>query len=507
MMKIKKILPALLFVLSGCSSDADLRKEMLANVRNGRFDVAAETVFDKDYMSSKSDRFIREAERGSLHYMQGHYYQALKHFDRAADIAKQLFTVSVSKTTGAQIFGDSMTDYPGERYEQSLIRFYQSLCHYMLYQQGFYEEIDEKTPKKSLSADERRKHLYAARATIVEWDSFLTDMAHSNAGKAVFKQDMAAKIWGGIVHRAIGTSNDKQIADKLFKQVPLYLTRNYAMYPAYNVNWIPYVREYRDLPRKSAAELAATYLKSTNYPKDLRDLSQRAGNDQNTTIVLKTGLVGERFGSDPKFKLDPAVLAIAAAVSRADMNVMLGMFLANGLITVPIPNIECPQVDSEYNFVIKDPSGKVFTRGKMALINPVSEIACQEYIERYPALVNKKLARMGTKYALAVVGAYAAQKAARDFGNKEFGDGWGDLFALGAGAGTLAAEHAAIQASEKPDLRYWSLLPDAIWLQTLSLPAGKYTVEIQNGDITVYTDQFTVKDDGNTVVDINLPTE
>ena len=505
-MKMKKILPALLLVLSGCSSDVDIRREMLTNVRNGRLDTAAETVFSEKYMNSSSDSFVREAERGSLHYMKGHYYQALQHFDRAADIAKKMFTVSVSKTVGAQIFGDSMTDYPGERYEQSLIRFYQSLCHYMLYQQGFYEEIDEKTPEKILSPEERRKHLYGARATIVEWDSFLKDMAHSNAGKAVFKQDMAAKIWGGLIHRAVGTSTDKQIADKLFKEVPLYLTRNYAMYPAYNVNWIPYVREYRSLPRKTASELAATYLKSTSYTKDLRDLAQRAGGDQNTTIVLKTGLVGERFGSEPKFKLDPVVLATAAAVSPANMNVMLGLFLANGLITVPMPNIECPQVDSEYNFVIKEESGKIFTRGKMALVNPVSEIACQEYIERYPALVNKKLARMGTKYALAVVGAYAAQQAAKEMGN-QFGDGWGDLFALGAGAGALAAEHAVIQASEAPDLRYWSLLPDAIWLQTLSLPKGKYTVEIQNGDVTVYTDQFTVKDDQNTVVDINLPTE
>ena len=506
-MKMKKLLPALLLLLSGCSSDVDIRREMLANVRNGRFDVAAEAVFDKSYMPSKSDDFVREAERGSLHYMRGNYYQALKHFDRAADIAKRLFTVSVSKTAGAQIFGDSMADYPGERYELSLIRFYQSLCHYMLYQQGFYEAIDENTPEKMLSPEERRKHLYGARATIVEWDSFLTDMARSNAGKAVFKQDIAAKIWGGIVHRSMGTSNDNQIADKLFKQVPLYLTRNYAMYPAYNVNWIPYVREYRDLPKKSASELAATYLKSTKYTKDLRELAQRVNGEQNTTIVLKTGLVGERFGSDPKFKLDPALLAVAAAVSHSDMNIMLGIFLANGLITVPMPNIECPQVDSEYNFIVREASGKPVTQGRMALIDPVSEIACQEYIERYPVLVNKKLGRMGTKYALAMAGAYAAQKAAKEFGNKQFGDGWGDLLALGAGAGTFAAEHAAIQASEKPDLRYWSLLPDAIWLQTLSLPAGEYTVEIQNGDVTVYSGRFTVKDDGNTVVDINLPTE
>ena len=113
-MKMRKILSALLLLLSGCSSDVNIRKEMLANVRNGRFDTAAETVFAKDYMSSKSDRFVREAERGSLHYMQGHYYQALKHFDHAADIAKQLFTISVSKMAGAQIFGDTMTDYAGE---------------------------------------------------------------------------------------------------------------------------------------------------------------------------------------------------------------------------------------------------------------------------------------------------------------------------------------------------------------------------------------------------------
>ena len=506
-MKINRILPALLLTLSGCASDADIRKEIVSSVRNGQLNEAAERVFDDSYMKSASDRFIREAERGSVQYLKGNYYQALKHFDRAVDIAKQLFTVSISKTVGAQIFGDSMKDYGGERYEQSLVRFYQSLCHYMLYQQGFYEAINENTPKKMLTPEERRKHLYAARATIVEWDSFLTDMSHSNAGKAVFKQDMTAKIWGGLVHRAIGTSTDKQISDKLFQQVPLYLTRNYAMYPAYNVNWIPYVREYRNLPQKSAEELKETYLKSTRYTQTLRELIQPSDTDKNATIVLKTGLVGERYASAPKFKLDPAFLAVVAAVSNTDMKVMLSLFLANGVITVPMPDIECPQVNAEYNFIIKDKSGKPFTKGAMALVDPVSEIACQEYIERYPSLVNKKLGRMGTKYAIAMAGAYAAKKAAKEYGDKQFGDGWGDLLALGAGTGTFAAEHAAIQASEKPDLRYWSLLPDAIWMQTLSLPEGEYGIEILNGDVSIYQDKFLVQKDKNTVIDINLPTE
>jgi hypothetical protein len=448
---------------------------------------------------------VREAERGSVLYFQGKYRQALDHFDKAAAIAKQMFTVSVSKTVGAQIFGDSMTDYPGERYEQSLVRFYQSLCHYLLYQQGFYESVGEK-PKKVLSSEERRRHLAASRAVLVDWDAFLKDLSRSNDGKAVFKQDMAAKVWGGIVHKTVGSANDIRIADKLFEQVPMYLTYNYAMYPAFNVNWMPYVRDYETLPQKKPAELKASYLKSTEYTRDLRDLAKRAKNGQNATIVLKTGLVGERFASEPKFKLDPAVLAVAAAVSRADMKTWLGLYLANGLITVPMPDLECPRVDAEYNFVVKDEKGKTFTRGRMALVDPVSEIACQEYVERYPALVNKKLARMGTKYAAAVVGAAAAQRAAREMGKKH-GDGWGEVFAAIGGAGAFAAEHAAIQASEAPDLRYWSLLPDAVWMQTLSLPAGKYAGDILNGDVTVYSGAFTVENDKNALVDINLPTE
>ena len=506
-MKIKKILPAVLIILSGCSSaDSEMRQNVIASVRNGQLDAAAETLFSEKYMNRASDTFVREAERGSVQYLKGNYRRALLHFDKAAAVAKQMFTVSVSKTAGAQIFGDSMTDYPGERYEQSLIRFYQSLCHYLLYQQGFYEAVGN-TPKKMLTPEERRQHLTSSRAVLVDWDAFLKDLSRSNAGKAVFTQDMVAKVWGGVVHRAVGSSNDNQIADMLFGQIPSYLTRNYAMYPAFNANWMPYVREYADLPEKSAATLKESYLKSTEYTRGLRDLAKRAGEGgQNTTIVLKTGLVGERFASEPKFKLDPTILAAAAAVSRADMKTMLALFLANGLITVPIPNLECPRVDAEYGFLIKDEKGKVFTRGKMALIDPVSEIACQEYLERYPALVEKKLARMGAKYALAVVGAAAAQRAAREMG-KQHGDGWGEFFAAIGGAGVLAAEHAAIQASEAPDLRYWSLLPDAVWMQTLSLPQGRYTIEILNGDITVYTDAFTVAPDRGTVVDINIPTE
>ena len=59
--------------------------------------------------------------------------------------------------------------------------------------------------------------------------------------------------------------------------------------------------------------------------------------------------------------------------------------------------------------------------------------------------------------------------------------------------------------SEYADVRQWELLPANIYQQNADLKAGKYSVELKNGDKTVYTGNFEVHADLPSLIDISIP--
>ena len=117
------------------------------------------------------------------------------------------------------IGSDSLDHFYGEIYERSLLRFYSALNHYLIYQQGYYESHtkgEKNFPKKNLSRPERRRHLEAARAMIVEWNTKITEWRNERLGETIYKDDLLAKTFGAFIHRQI--SGEESIAHLLLKR-------------------------------------------------------------------------------------------------------------------------------------------------------------------------------------------------------------------------------------------------------------------------------------------------
>jgi len=469
----------LVLFLTACGHTGLEHAKMIEAVKNNDFESAEKIAANEDFYTDKPSLLVRYVELGSLHYLKGEYYQALQNFDKAHKLSKELYTKSVSKSVAAQVVGDGVVPYAGEKYELSLLRFYQSITHYRLYEQGFYESYtvnDKETgtekviEQKKLSESEKRLHYNAARASILDWNSLLTAYTNETDDKKVFKQDMLAKTYGAEIHDIYGSGGDKQIARQLYKDAQRLLTSVYADYEAYTGEKKEKLSKYAEHKGK--------------------DLFAAAPKKENVKFVLKAGIITPKIAEKIEFYIPLAAFLVAG--SKKDTKDCLGMILPGQKISFEIPAIQKPEKIKDYKIIVKDRNGKILTEKNMVLTAPVSETAYREFQRQRGGLIAKKGARLTTKYVTAIITACAIYKH-NDFSS------WLAAYAM------FAAEAKLIEASEYADIRYWGLLPHAVFQQSAALKPGNYTGEIHSDGTLLKTFTFTVPKSRPALIDLNLP--
>lgn len=473
----KAVVSFVLFCLTACGHTGREHAKFIAAVQNGDFDAAARVAADDDFYTDKASRLVRFLELGSMHYLKGEYCQALENFDQARDLSVRLYTTSVSKSVAAQIAGDGLIPYKGEKYELSLLRFYQSLTHYRLYEQGYCEPRvvnengEEKTiERKDFSESEKRLHFNAARAAILDWNSLLTTFTNESKDSKAFKQDMLAKTYGAEIHDIYGSTGDRQIARQLYKDVGRLLDSVYADYPSFAGDNAGALKKYAE--SKGA------------------DLYAAPPRKENVKIVLKTGVIAAKKPEKADFIIPWA--AFLAAGSSKNLSSCLGYILPGQRISFEIPSMAEPEKAKEYRLMVSDENGRVVVDKPFVLTAPVSETAYREYLNKRAGIIAEKGARLTAKYASAVVSACSIFDP---------NDGLKILSAYAA----FAASARLIEASEYADVRYWGLLPDAVFQQSAALKKGEYTGKVLSNGKELTAFPLIIKDSRAVLVDLNLP--
>ncbi|MEI8346467.1 MAG: hypothetical protein WCG27_03305, partial [Pseudomonadota bacterium] len=103
------------------------------------YQAAHRLLGTNSFYKEENSRLLYFLEQGLVHHLEGHYYQSVLYLMEADQLAQKLFTVSLTSQGKAMIANDNYDKYYGESYERSLVHFYLSLNHYLLFQQGFYE--------------------------------------------------------------------------------------------------------------------------------------------------------------------------------------------------------------------------------------------------------------------------------------------------------------------------------------------------------------------------------
>lgn len=476
-------------ILTSCSSTGRKgAKSFEAFLKKGDYQKAITLAKSKDFYPEQKDQLIKLIELATAHFLQKNYYQSLKTFDEAKDVSDKLFTVSIKKKISAAMSNNNSDNYYGEKYERSLIRFYQALNHALLYQTGKYEtytveevvkdkKISKVIPEKILNQKEKRQHLFSARAVILEWDSLLKNYRSQLAGETAYKEDMLAKTFGAYVHNLVGTRSDKQIAKNLLKDANRLLFQNYNSYPTFNGKFQKFRDDFEKLPKMKKSIVEKEYVDETVVQKQLKDYLN-ANNKGNVTIVLNDGLVAAKTARVIDFPIDLGAVGTGAAIAGKS-GLSLYAFTLQALrlgkagkpsISFELPEVKRKPVKAQYELSFTQ-NGKEVSKIELAIINPLSDLANEALDEKIVSTYASIGARLALKHAAAIGTAYVAYKAAVRNGTPEF-------LAQIMGAGLYTASNKAISASEKADLRYWSSLPHTVRMANANLSEGNYQVTL-----------------------------
>lgn len=490
-------------LMASCGSTGRKQQLKLRNlVKSGDFKAAESYVKGSKFFPEEESRLLKLVELGTIQYLNNNLYQALKSFDRAKSLSDKLFTVSISKKVKAAVSNDNTDNYYGEKYERSMIRYYQALTHYLLFQTGKYEaheqvqrdkkgKVVSKKPvaAKELSDKERRFHLNAAKNVLIEWNSLLDNYKATTGGKVAYKDDLLAKVFGAFIHEQLGGRRNLTIARDLYKAAKKVLFRNFNVLATYNALNQKFRKDLKKLPNLPESKVRSDYVKETPNAKALLDyiderlLSLKKGQKSNLFVMVENGFIQPKKADVVKIPLPFTGRYRSAGGNfvKFCLNVLGQAYGTMPRIAYEIPRLPYSPIGPNQKLLIQQ-NGKTIVEKSLAVVNPLSDLAHVIMDEKSSATAAKIGARVAGKHIAALFLAYGTYQAMRKNGTPDAGA----LFAAGLAYGV---SNKAIESSEKADLRSWGLLPHHYRLTSLNLKPGSY-------DLILYTergDQSTQK--------------
>ena len=502
------LLHIFILIFVGCASSGQRDRAGLRElIRVGNYDGAIEFINNNSFFNDKQNTYLKSLELGMAYHLKGVPSMAIYHLNIAKEIDDSMFTISIGNELKTAVTNDLSKNYQGDIYERSAMYFYLALNRAILSQSSesvFADAASESgfTTRK-LSRDERSGYLYAARATIVSWDSFMENVRR-DARDEVFQHDLLAKLGGGFIHEMINTRNDRQTAIYLYEQALKILPTFYAPYESIN----SLSKEFKKAFFRGKKD--SSYISLTDEAKSLRGFIEmkirhlkKKKNNHNLMIIWEEGLMGEK---KPKREYYSLARALAGADSTPEQQRaakmgarLITLFASSALGLLPPPDYYSP-VGMEFGVRLglaaaselaisfdvpiiekRDPifpaevsihaeDGNEILRTPLHLANPFNEVAEASTSFHSARRAVSLGARLAWKHLIAITAAITTYKSMKK-NNAEFLAKQMALFQYMASAKLIAESEAA-------DTRYWSTLPQNIRMSHVYLPPGTYNIKI-----------------------------
>ena len=442
------------------------------------------------------------------YHLKGVPSMAIYFLNEAKEIDDRLFTVSISNQLKTAVTNDLSKTYQGDIYERSAMYFYLALNRAILSQSTeamFADAASESGfSTRRLSRDEKQSYLYAARATVVSWDSFM-EKVQRNAKSEVFQHDLLAKLGGGFIHEMIGSRNDRQTAIYLYEQALKIISSFYAPYESINRLNKQFQKSF--FQGSSDSKLISLTDEAKSLKKfikmKIRNLKKSSKNRHNLMLVWEEGMIGQK---KPKREYFSIARALAGPDSTPEQQrsarmgaSLITLFASSALGLLPPPNHYSPvgmefgvrlglaaatelAISFDVPIIEKvDPifaaeasfhkeTGEEILRTPLHLASPLSEIAeaSTSFHSARRALILG--VRLAWKHIIAITAAVTTYQSMKKK-NAEFLAKQIAVFQYMASAKLIAESEAA-------DTRYWSTLPKNIRMTQVQVPPGKYIIKI-----------------------------
>lgn len=451
-----------LFVQACATGHKDTSKRIRELAFFGDYDGAITYLNESELAKEERSKLLYLTELGLLQHYRGNYAESNSALSAAKDMIDALYTTRASGKVNSFLANDNADFYYGEKYEASLVYFYLALNNYSL-------AMIETDPEK------KKEFLGRARAEVVAWDSFLKEIKEERLGKALFKEDLLAKTFGAFIHEAQNSTQDTQIALQLYKDAKNLLFKNYNLYPTFNEAYDEFRKNFSSLASLTEKEVEGKYVLATSHNSALKDflnqkitfLSQKLkkapGKDSGTiTFLVQDGIISEKMAK--VYEL-PMVWG-----AHQSMAITMG---AGSVITFELPTFSRGAGLQTSILEALDSTGKVVLQSTLSVVAPLNELAEQAINEHSTAVATKTATRVISKHLAALAASAATYESGRRNNNS--------MVMLLAMAGHTASV-AAINESEKADVRFWSTLPSNIRMGQMNLKKGKYKFRAVFGD-------------------------
>lgn len=543
MVKLHSLVLIILLFLGACASRLKDQMKEYREAYAARDYVKASSILEKSVLKQdKKSLLLWHMEKGTVALSMGKEDEAIADFQAALDLIDKLFTTRLSSKAESLLINDASDEFYGSSYERSYAHYYLAKSLYSRYQ---------KTGNKL--------DLQGARATILSWDSYFTELQRSASSKTLYSTDLMLKVFGGQIHEASEIRNDKQIALQLYKDALQILNTQGGIFSVFNKKNTEYIKRFQDSGKGDAKLYEATearsdlidflHYKILSLTKDIRGgefakeiktlkpseaIKKKAEKGSgNVVLVFEEGLIPQKTGKPFNFGIKGAINAVDNSGAKAFIATvgteMVTAFAMNKLGMVPertaspgsfifahdvtrlavqeaavefeLPMIENVPLVQRLELFVLDDKGVVIKRGPLPIVSENGDIARVVLEEDVVSRYVKTGTRVAIRHIIAIV---AAMKVYRSLmqGNDESGD----FLAKTAAMATYVGAAKGIAALEKADTRHWTTLPQALRMSELNLKPGSYKVAVgtYTGDKapdspSQVVGDFVVKDSGKSI--------
>ena len=176
-----------LILLAGCAAGPDYR--YIDGQRSaGQCEDATEYIDGRRGGYGRNQRVLFHMDAGMIHLRCGNYTSATDHFRQAEDIARDLWTISISREAASFLINDYTRPYAGEDFERAMIHLMAAF--------GYIGMDDHE----------------AALVEFRRLDTLLTGLNDRYGEKNVYREDAFARYMSGILFEAEGYEDDAFIA-------------------------------------------------------------------------------------------------------------------------------------------------------------------------------------------------------------------------------------------------------------------------------------------------------
>lgn len=509
----------MLYLVSCASRYKDEMLEYRKALKSSDFVKAALILEKSEIKKDQKSLLLWHLEKGTVSLNLDDFDTAIFNFQKSLELIDKLFTTKISSKTASFLINDASDDFYGANYERSF-------AHYFLAKSLYGRFL--KTGNKL--------DLQGARAAILAWDSYFTELQRSANSSSVYTTDLMLKIFGGVIHEVSEIRNDKQISLQLYKDALEILNSQAGVYSIFNNKFVEYTKSYKSHGKPDHKLFSATSLfqdlkdffhfKILSLTKELRPSdfdrvakemnvslevrNRSAFKSGNVVLILEEGYIPPKVGKTFNFGLQGAMNSVeskeaksfiasfgASFVTAFAMN-KLGMVperythpgnfvfahdmtrlaVREASIEFELPMIEKVQPLKRMEIFVLDENGTTVSHSNLPVISQNADIAKVVLEEDVVSQYIKTGTRVAVKHIVAVIAAMKLYQSLQKNSQS------GDLLARSAAIATYLAASKGIAAMEKADVRHWTSLPEAIRMAEFKLKPGKYklAVGIYDGD-------------------------